>query len=150
MPLASPDAQVSCLHGDGSLAQNAMELDTAVRHKLPLLCVISLNGGWTAEPQGIKPGRYLGYARYDKMADRDHRTNRPSDGLMPPMSPMPDRLGDGSRIVDEQCFRCVCCRLHFAIARLGIGYLDECPPDEAEIHAVSMVAVPLWVPTGEG
>ena len=25
------------------------ELDTAVRHKSPLVCVISLNGGWTAE-----------------------------------------------------------------------------------------------------
>ena len=46
-----------------------MELDTAVRHKLPLLCVISLNGGWTADPEGDKPGRYLGYTRYDKMAE---------------------------------------------------------------------------------
>src|SRR5271165_3998110 len=36
---AKPDAQVICLHGDGSFGQNAMELDTAVRHKLPLLCV---------------------------------------------------------------------------------------------------------------
>jgi thiamine pyrophosphate-dependent acetolactate synthase large subunit-like protein len=43
--------------------------DTAVRHKLPLLCVISLNGGWTADPEGNKPGRYLGYTRYDKMAE---------------------------------------------------------------------------------
>jgi thiamine pyrophosphate-dependent acetolactate synthase large subunit-like protein len=42
---------------------------TAVRHKLPLLCVISLNGGWTADPEGNKPGRYLGYTRYDKMAE---------------------------------------------------------------------------------
>jgi hypothetical protein len=33
----------------------------AVRHKLPLLCVISLNGGWSADPEGNKPGRYLGY-----------------------------------------------------------------------------------------
>jgi thiamine pyrophosphate-dependent acetolactate synthase large subunit-like protein len=46
-----------------------MELDTAVRHKLPLLCVISLNGGWTADPEGNKPGRYLGYTRYGKMAE---------------------------------------------------------------------------------
>ena len=45
-----------------------MELDTAVRHKLPLLCVISLNGGWTADPERNKPGRDLGYTRYDKMA----------------------------------------------------------------------------------
>jgi Thiamine pyrophosphate enzyme, C-terminal TPP binding domain len=63
---AKPEAQVICLHGDGSFGQNAMELDTAVRHKLPLRCVISLNGGWTADPEGDKPGRYLGYTRYDK------------------------------------------------------------------------------------
>ena len=66
---AKPDAQVICLHGDGSFGQNAMELDTAVRHKLPLLCVISLNGGWTADPERNKPGRDLGYTRYDKMAE---------------------------------------------------------------------------------
>ena len=54
---------------DGSFGQNAMELDTAVRHKLPLLCVISLNGGWTADPERNKPGRDLGYTRYDKMAE---------------------------------------------------------------------------------
>jgi len=66
---AKPEAQVICLHGDGSFGQNAMELDTAVRHKLPLLCVISLNGGWTADPERNKPGRDLGYTRYDKMAE---------------------------------------------------------------------------------
>src|SRR2546430_16293719 len=65
---AKPNNQVICLHGDGSFGQNAMELDTAVRHKLPLLCVISLNGGWTADPQRNKPGRDLGYTRYDIMA----------------------------------------------------------------------------------
>src|SRR6202047_2173953 len=65
---AKPDAQVICLHCDGSFGQNAMELDTAVRHKLPLLCVISLNGGWAGDPQRDKPGRDLGYTRYDIMA----------------------------------------------------------------------------------
>ena len=64
-----PDKQVICLHGDGSFGLNAMELDTAVRHKLPILVVISLNGGWTADPQRNKPGRDLGYTRYDKMAE---------------------------------------------------------------------------------
>jgi hypothetical protein len=34
-----------------------------------LLRVISLNGGWTADPEGNKPSRYLGYTRYDKMAE---------------------------------------------------------------------------------
>ena len=57
------------MHGDGSFGLNAMELDTAVRHKLPMLVVISLNGGWTADPKRNKPGRDLGYTRYDKMAE---------------------------------------------------------------------------------
>jgi hypothetical protein len=39
-----------------------MELDTAARYKLPLLCVVSLNGGWTADPERNKPGRDLGDA----------------------------------------------------------------------------------------
>jgi thiamine pyrophosphate-dependent acetolactate synthase large subunit-like protein len=34
-----------------------------------VLVVISLNGGWTADPDKDKPGRNLGYTRYDKMAE---------------------------------------------------------------------------------
>jgi thiamine pyrophosphate-dependent acetolactate synthase large subunit-like protein len=67
--LAKPEAQVICVHGDGSFGLNAMELDTAVRHKLPVLVVISLNGGWTADPNRDKPGRDLGYTRYERMAE---------------------------------------------------------------------------------
>ena len=67
--IAKPDKQVIVVHGDGSFGLNAMELDTAVRHNIPVLVVISLNGGWTADPQGIKPGRNLGYTRYDRMAE---------------------------------------------------------------------------------
>jgi thiamine pyrophosphate-dependent acetolactate synthase large subunit-like protein len=67
--VARPDKQVLVLHGDGSFGLNAMELDTAVRHKLPVVTVISLNGGWTADPNGDKPGRELGYTAYHKMAE---------------------------------------------------------------------------------
>src|SRR5438132_11515445 len=63
-----PDTQVVVLDGGGSYGINAMEIDTAVRHKIPVLCVISNNGGWTADPQQNKPGRNLGYSRYDKVA----------------------------------------------------------------------------------
>ncbi|HET8998573.1 MAG TPA: thiamine pyrophosphate-binding protein [bacterium] len=72
---AKPDKQVIVLHGDGSFGMNGMELDTAVRHKLPILVVISLNGGWTADTEGQKRipgkariGRHLGYTRFDKVA----------------------------------------------------------------------------------
>lgn len=67
--VARPDAQVIVLHGDGSFGLNAMEFDTAVRHGLPVLVVISLNGGWTADPDRDKPGRDLGYTRFDKIAE---------------------------------------------------------------------------------
>src|SRR5499426_1376670 len=66
--VAKPEAQVVVLHGDGSYGINANEIDTAVRHNVPVLAVISNNGGWTADPQQNKPGRNLGYTRYDKVA----------------------------------------------------------------------------------
>jgi acetolactate synthase-1/2/3 large subunit len=66
--VAKPDAQVIVLHGDGSFGLNAMEFDTCVRHGLPVLVVLSNNGGWTGDPDGSKPGRDLGYTRYDKLA----------------------------------------------------------------------------------
>ncbi|MDE2581695.1 MAG: thiamine pyrophosphate-binding protein [Rhodospirillales bacterium] len=67
--VAKPDTQVIVVHGDGSFGLNAMELDTAIRHKIPILVVISLNGGWTADPKREKPGRDLGYTRFDKMCE---------------------------------------------------------------------------------
>jgi acetolactate synthase-1/2/3 large subunit len=65
---AAATKQVIVLHGDGSFGMNGMDLDTARRHNLPILVVISLNGGWTADPDQVKAGRDLGYTRYDQMA----------------------------------------------------------------------------------
>jgi len=67
--VAAPDKQVLVLHGDGSFGMNAMEIDTAVRHNIPITVVISMNGGWTADPKKEKPGRDLGFKRYDQMAE---------------------------------------------------------------------------------
>jgi len=67
--VAKPDTQVLVLHGDGSFGLNAMELDTAARFKIPVVTVVSLNGGWTADPQRNKPGRELGYTAFHKMAE---------------------------------------------------------------------------------
>src|SRR3989442_268464 len=70
--VAKPDAQVVVLHGDGSFGINAMDIDTAVRHNIPVIVVISNNGGWTANAPWTrplpKPGRNLGHTRYDKVA----------------------------------------------------------------------------------
>ena len=67
--LAKPDKQVLVLHGDGSMGMNAMEIDTCVRHNLPVVTVISNNAGWTARtPDRRKPGRELGFTAFHNMA----------------------------------------------------------------------------------
>ena len=47
--LAFPDRVVAVLTGDGSFGFNAMEIDTAARHKVPILIVVANNGGWAIE-----------------------------------------------------------------------------------------------------
>jgi acetolactate synthase-1/2/3 large subunit len=65
--MAKPDKQVIVLSGDGSFGMNGMEMDTAVRHHIPILVVVSNNGGWAAV--GGMAGRDLGYTRYDRMCE---------------------------------------------------------------------------------
>jgi thiamine pyrophosphate-dependent acetolactate synthase large subunit-like protein len=64
---AKPDKQVIVLHGDGSFGINGLEVDTAVRHDLPVITIVSNNGGWTAKDK-FKVGRDLGFGPYDEMA----------------------------------------------------------------------------------
>ena len=96
--IAKPDKQVLVLHGDGSFGLNAMEFDTAVRHRVPVLVVISLNGGWTADPAKEKPGRDLGYTRYDKIAEalggHGEFVEEPAD-IRPALERAAAALGDG-------------------------------------------------------
>lgn len=47
--LARPYQQVLLLVGDGSFGFHAMEMDTAVRHNLPLVVVVSNNAAWAIE-----------------------------------------------------------------------------------------------------
>lgn len=44
--LAHPDKQVVLLSGDGSFGFNGFEFDTAVRHNIPFVCVISNDCAW--------------------------------------------------------------------------------------------------------
>lgn len=69
--LALPSKQVIVLTGDGSFGLNGFEADTAIRHNLPILTVMSNNGGWTAGGEGRWdiPGRALGFSRYEKMVE---------------------------------------------------------------------------------
>ena len=47
--LAHPDRQVILLSGDGAFGFSAMEFDTMVRHRIPVVCVICNNGIWALE-----------------------------------------------------------------------------------------------------
>jgi acetolactate synthase-1/2/3 large subunit len=47
--LAAPDDAVICITGDGALGFNVMELDTSVRHGLPIVVVVSNNAAWGIE-----------------------------------------------------------------------------------------------------
>ena len=72
--LAYPDRQVVVATGDGAFGFNAMEIDTAVRHKAPLLIVVANNGAWQIEvhdqtdTHGKVVGTRLQFSDYAAMA----------------------------------------------------------------------------------
>jgi thiamine pyrophosphate-dependent acetolactate synthase large subunit-like protein len=66
--VAKPNTQVIVLSGDGSFGMNGMEIDTEMRHNIPVLNIVVNNGGWAAMG-GMAAGRDLGFSRYDKMAE---------------------------------------------------------------------------------
>ncbi len=72
--LALPGRQVVVATGDGAFGFNAMEIDTAVRHKAPLLIVVANNGAWQIEvhdqtdTHGKVVGTRLQYADHAAMA----------------------------------------------------------------------------------
>lgn len=68
---ARPDCQVIVVSGDSAFGWNGMEIDTACRHDLPIICVIVNNGGITArprDPSGMMPGQDLGTPDYQMVA----------------------------------------------------------------------------------
>ena len=60
--LAYPDKPVVVATGDGAFGFNAMEIDTAVRHKAPVLIVVANNGAWQIEvhDQTVTHGKVVG------------------------------------------------------------------------------------------
>jgi acetolactate synthase-1/2/3 large subunit len=66
---AAPDTPVVVLSGDGAFGWNGMEMDSAIRHKLNIVVVVSNNAGFTSRKTGGNVGRELGYQRYDKMVE---------------------------------------------------------------------------------
>jgi acetolactate synthase-1/2/3 large subunit len=74
--LAHPDRQVVLLSGDGAFGFSAMEFDTLVRHRLPVVCVVGNNGIWALEKHPME--RLLGTSiltdlapgtRYDRVVE---------------------------------------------------------------------------------
>ena len=72
--LETPERPVVVVTGDGAFGFNAIELDTAVRHRAPLLVVVANNGGWGIEvhdqedTHGRVVGTRLQFADYAAMA----------------------------------------------------------------------------------
>lgn len=74
--LARPDRQVLLVSGDGAFGFSAMEFDTMVRHRIPVVCVVGNNGIWALEKHpmqkmlGASIAADLGRAtRYDKVVE---------------------------------------------------------------------------------
>ena len=73
--LARPDEPVILITGDGSFGLSAMEMDTAVRHQLPIIVVVANNRGWgdvrhhQREMYGREVGSVLADTRYDLLAE---------------------------------------------------------------------------------
>ena len=72
--LALPGRQVVVATGDGAFGFNAMEIDTAVRHRAPVLIVVANNGAWQIEVNdqqdrfGADVGTRLQFADHAAMA----------------------------------------------------------------------------------
>src|SRR5947209_1457634 len=74
--LARPDRQVVLISGDGAFGFSAMEFDTMVRHRIPVVCVVGNNGIWALEKHpmqsmlGTSVAADLGpNTRYDKVVE---------------------------------------------------------------------------------
>ena len=87
--LACPDRLVVVATGDGAFGFNAMEIDTAVRQRAPLLVMVANNGSWAIEVRdqqethGKVVGTRLQYADHAAMARAfgmyGERVERPED-----------------------------------------------------------------------
>jgi acetolactate synthase-1/2/3 large subunit len=75
--LVHPDKPVIVLNGDGSFGFNCMEFDTAVRHNIPIICVVNNDCAWgmIKHSQEISLGDArctcadLGLRHYEKMVE---------------------------------------------------------------------------------
>jgi acetolactate synthase-1/2/3 large subunit len=75
--LLHPERTVFVIQGDGSFGLNGMDFDTALRFKLPMVCVVGNDAAWgqIRLPQvqlfgkDLSPGTLLAPTRYDKIVE---------------------------------------------------------------------------------
>jgi len=67
--LARPSAQIALLLGDGAIGFALSEIDTLVRHKLPVVMVVGNNSAW-----GLEKHPMQSLFGYDVAADLGHQT----------------------------------------------------------------------------
>jgi len=75
--VANPDSRVCLVIGDGAFGFNFMEIETALRKKLPIVIVIANDQGWgmirhsqeLRMGEAIPNGTWIGDVRYEKAAD---------------------------------------------------------------------------------
>jgi acetolactate synthase-1/2/3 large subunit len=87
--LVHPDRVTVVATGDGSFGFNAMEIDTAARHKAPVMIVVANNGSWAIEVRDQQEtydrvvGTRLQFADHAAMAQafglHAERVERPED-----------------------------------------------------------------------
>jgi acetolactate synthase-1/2/3 large subunit len=76
---AHPNRQVCLITGDGALGFCIMEMETALRHKLPLMVIVAVDGSWGMEKsaflsRGFREDQFVDIdidaaVRYDRMAE---------------------------------------------------------------------------------
>ncbi|MBA4072800.1 MAG: acetolactate synthase [Gemmatimonas sp.] len=73
--LARPEDEVWLMWGDGAAGYGVVELDTFVRHGLPIICVVGNDGAWTQIARGQMPmlgddvGTQLGRTAFHETAE---------------------------------------------------------------------------------
>lgn len=89
--LAFPERPVVVATGDGAFGFNAMEIDTAVRHKAPVLIVVANNGAWQIEvhDQEVTHGKVVG----TRLQFSDHAAMARAFGMHAERVETADQLG---------------------------------------------------------
>jgi acetolactate synthase I/II/III large subunit len=126
---ARPDEPVFLFTGDGAFGLTAMEVATAVRHRLPVIVIVSNNAGWGdvryEQDELFGPGRHVASTlpgvRYDRLAQslggQGERVERLED-----LRPALERsLASGiCSVIDVQTDPAVISELLRMVAQLGL------------------------------